>query len=290
MGARPITRPRAAKDSEPCPAPSPKKRAAFRQLHESGCFLLPNPWDAGTARYLETAGFQALATTSSGFAWSQAHADNTLSREAVLAHLRAIVQATDLPVNADFENGFGATPEDVAQSVGLAVETGVAGLSIEDSTGDASGSLFPIEVAVERVAAARRAIDARGGDTLLVARAENFLAGTPDLDDAIARLRAYSAAGADCLYAPGIRTRGQIEAVVMAVAPKPVNVLVGTPLEFTLADLAALGVRRVSVGGALARAAWGGVMAATQALVEGRFDGFAGIPAGGKLNEVFERK
>ncbi|WP_175705063.1 isocitrate lyase/phosphoenolpyruvate mutase family protein, partial [Burkholderia ambifaria] len=174
----------------------------------------------------------------------------------------------------------------VAQSVGLAVETGVAGLSIEDSTGDASGSLFPIEVAVERVAAARRAIDARGGDTLLVARAENFLAGTPDLDDAIARLRAYSAAGADCLYAPGIRTRGQIEAVVMAVAPKPVNVLVGTPLEFTLADLAALGVRRVSVGGALARAAWGGFMAATQALVEGRFDGFAGIPAGGKLNEV----
>ncbi|MGN4188573.1 isocitrate lyase/PEP mutase family protein [Burkholderia gladioli] len=267
-----------------------EKRAAFRQLHESGCFLLPNPWDAGTARYLESAGFQALATTSSGFAWSQAHADNTLSREAVLAHLRAIVQATDLPVNADFENGFGATPEDVAQSVGLAVETGVAGLSIEDSTGDASGSLFPIEVAAERVAAARRAIDARGGDTLLVARAENFLAGAPDLDDAIARLRAYSAAGADCLYAPGIRTRGQIEAVVMAVAPRPVNVLVGTPLEFTLADLAALGVRRVSVGGALARAAWGGFMAATQALVEGRFDGFAGIPAGGKLNEVFERK
>ena len=171
------------------------KRAAFRALHESGCFMLPNPWDVGSARYLETLGFKALATTSSGFAWSKGHADNHVTRDAVLAHLREIVDATDLPVNADFESGFGATPDDVAQSVKLAVATGVAGLSIEDSTSDASAPLFPVDVAVARMKAARRAIDETGGDTLLVGRAENFFAGRPDIDDAIARLKAYADAG-----------------------------------------------------------------------------------------------
>ncbi|AJK48281.1 isocitrate lyase/PEP mutase family protein [Burkholderia plantarii] len=255
-----------------------EKRAAFRQLHESGCFLLPNPWDVGSARYLASLGFQALATTSSGYAWSTGHADNTVSRAAVLAHLRDIVGATDLPVNADFENGFGATPEEVGESVRLAVETGIAGLSIEDATGDPDTPLYPIDEAAERIAAARRAIDATGGDTLLVGRAENFVANVPDLDDAIARLRAYSAAGADCLYAPGIRTRGQIEAVVAALAPKPVNLLVGAPSEFTLAEIAGFGVRRVSVGGALARAAWDGFMNASLGLLDGSFARLPTLP------------
>lgn len=265
-----------------------EKRAAFRALHESGCFMLPNPWDIGSARYLETLGFKALATTSSGFAWSNGRADNHVTRDAVLAHLREIVEATDLPVNADFESGFGATPDDVAHSVKLAVETGVAGLSIEDSTGDASSPLFPVDVAVARMKAARRAIDETGGDTLLVGRAENFFAGKPDIDDAIARLKAYSDAGADCLYAPGIKTREQIEAVVKAVGRKPVNLLIGGVSEFTLSDVAALGVRRVSVGGGLARAAWGGFMRAAQGLVDGRFDGFKDAAAGNDLNGIFE--
>jgi 2-methylisocitrate lyase-like PEP mutase family enzyme len=264
-----------------------EKRAAFRALHASGCFVLPNPWDAGSARYLASLGFQAIATTSSGFAWSTGHPDNNVSRDVVLAHLRTMVEATDLPVNADFENGFGADPETVAQSVTLAIATGVAGLSIEDSTGDTSAPLFPIDVAVARLKAARRAIDENGGDTLLVGRAENFFAGVPDLDDTLARLRAYAAAGADCLYAPGINTREQIEAVVAAVSPKPVNVLIGGPSAFTLQDLAALGVRRVSVGGALARSAWGGFMRAAQSLVDGRFDGFEGAASGAQLNALF---
>ncbi|MEM5318489.1 isocitrate lyase/phosphoenolpyruvate mutase family protein [Paraburkholderia sp. JHI869] len=264
-----------------------EKRAEFRALHATGCFVLPNPWDVGSARYLQSLGFKALATTSSGFAWSRGHADNTLPRDAILAHLREIVAATDLPVNADFESGFGADPAAVEASVGLAVETGVAGLSVEDSTGDDAAPLLPIEVAVERMRAARRAIDARGGDTLLVGRAENFVAGVPNLDDAIARLQAYAQAGADCLYAPGIQTREQIVAVVTAVAPKPVNVLIGAKSAFTLDELAALGVRRVSVGGALARTAWGGFMHAAQRLTEGRFDGFEGAAPGAALNAAF---
>jgi 2-methylisocitrate lyase-like PEP mutase family enzyme len=264
-----------------------EKRAAFRALHASGCFLLPNPWDPGSARYLESVGFKALATTSSGFAWSRAHADNSLQRDTVLEHLREMVAATDLPINADFENGFGADAAGVAQSVGLAVETGVAGLSIEDSTGDPAAPLYPLALAVERVTAARQAIDERGGDTLLVARAENFLTGEPDLDETIVRLKAYAEAGADCLYAPGIRTREQIAAIVAAVAPKPVNVLIGSASPFTLQDLAALGVRRVSVGGALARSAWGGFMRAVETLVEGRFDGFVNAAPGNQLNDLF---
>lgn len=265
-----------------------EKRATFRAMHNSGCFVLPNPWDAGSARYLQTLGFQAVATTSSGFAWSVGHADNTSPRDAVLEHLRDIVNATDLPVNADFENGFGRDPAGVAESVRLAVDTGVAGLSIEDSTGDAAAPLFPIDVAVERLSAARRAIDETGGDTLLIGRAENFFVGAPDLDDTITRLKAYAAAGADCLYAPGIQTREQIEAVVAAVAPKPVNLLIGSVSTLTLQDVAALGVRRISVGGALARAAWGGFMHAAQALANGRFDGFAGAASGAQLNDLFQ--
>jgi 2-methylisocitrate lyase-like PEP mutase family enzyme len=264
-----------------------EKRADFRALHASGCFMLPNPWDIGSARYLQSLGFKAIATTSSGFAWSVGHADNTLPRDAILAHLRDIVAATDLPVNADFENGFGADPAGVAESVKLAVATGVAGVSIEDSTQDPAAPLFPVEVAVERLEAARRAIDETGGDALLIGRAENFFAGVPDLDDALARLKAYAAAGADCLYAPGIQTREQIEAVVAAVRPKPVNVLIGSASGLTLQDVAALGVRRVSVGGALARVAWGGFMRAAQSLADGRFDGLAGAASGVQLNDLF---
>ena len=265
-----------------------EKRRAFRRLHEAGCFVIPNPWDIGSARYLQSLGFKALASTSSGFAWSVGRSDGAMSRDAVLAHLRELVLATDLPVNADFENGYASDAAGVAESVRLAVETGVAGLSIEDSTGDAGKPLFDVEVAVERMRAARRAIDKAGGDTLLVGRAEGFLWGRPDLDDAILRLKAYSDAGADCLYAPGIRTPEQIRAVVDAVAPKPVNLLVGSTSELTMQAIAALGVRRVSVGGALARAAWGGFMRAARMLAEeGRFEGFADAASGKELNSLF---
>jgi len=264
------------------------RRRAFRALHETGCFVIPNPWDAGSARYLESLGFKALATTSSGFAWTQAQADGAMSRDAVIAHLREIVAATDLPVNADFESGYGADPQAVAESVRLAIETGVAGLSIEDSTGDAEQPIHDLATAVARLRAARAAIDAAGGDTLLVGRAENFLHGRPDLADTIARLRAYAEAGADCLYAPGLRTREDIAAVVAAVAPRPVNLLVSSAGDLTLADVAALGVRRVSVGGAMARTAWGGFMRAAKAIAEhGVFDGFAGAATGAELNALF---
>ena len=272
----------------PSPSTLAARRRAFHELHASGCFVIPNPWDAGSARYLASLGFKALATTSSGFAWSQARADGALSRDAVLAHLREMVAATELPINADFESGYGATPADVGESVRLAVATGVAGLSIEDSTGDAAHPIHELPVALARLRAAREAIAAAGGDTLLVGRAENFLHGRPDLADTIARLRAYAEAGADCLYAPGIKTRHDIAAVVAAVAPKPVNLLVGSTSELTLADIAALGVRRVSVGGALARSAWGGFMRAAKGLAEqGTFDGFAAAASGAELNGLF---
>ena len=264
------------------------RRRAFRQLHESGCFVIPNPWDAGSARYLQTLGFKALATTSSGAAWRHAKADGQMSLNETLVHLREIVAATDLPVNADFEHGFAPDAAGVARNVRLALETGVAGLSIEDSTGDASEPLRDIALAVERMRAARAAIDESGGETLLIGRAENFIVGRPDLPDAIRRLQAYAEAGADCLYAPGIKTREQISAVVAAVAPKPVNLLIGFPTELTLRDIEALGVRRVSVGGALARTAWGGFMRAAQTIAaEGKFDGFADAASGAALNALF---
>ncbi|HEX4779144.1 MAG TPA: isocitrate lyase/phosphoenolpyruvate mutase family protein [Usitatibacter sp.] len=265
-----------------------KKRAGFRALHESGCFVIPNPWDVGSALMLQKLGFKALATTSSGFAWSQGQADGASPRAAVLEHLRALAAATDLPLNADFESGYAADPKGVAESVRMAIDAGVSGLSIEDSTGDASRPLRTIEDAVARLKAARAAIDESGTATLLVGRAENFFLGRPDIDDTIARLKAYSEAGSDCLYAPGIRTRDHIVAVVKAVAPKPVNLLIGAESEFTLKDIAAMGVRRISVGGALARAAWGGFMRAARMIAdEGRFDGFAAAASGKELNAAF---
>ena len=264
------------------------KRRRFRDLHSSGCFVIPNPWDVGSARYLQSLGFKALATTSSGFAWSSGLADNGVSRDAVLAHLAEMVDATELPVNADFESGYASDAGGVAESVRLAVETGVAGLSIEDSTGDDAKPLHDIDVAVDRIRAARRVIDQAGGDALLVGRAECFLVGRPDLAETIARLRAYASAGADCLYAPGIRTREHIAAVVAAVAPKPLNLLVGWASELTLADIAGLGVRRISVGGALARSAWTGFMrSATLIAEQGRFDGFASTTPAADLNSLF---
>lgn len=264
------------------------KRRAFQQLHQSGCFVIPNPWDVGSALFLQGLGFKALATTSSGFAWSRGHPDNGISREMALAHLQEMVAATDLPINADFESGFALDAAGVAESVRLAVETGVAGLSIEDSTGDAAHPLFDLNVAVERMRAARTAIDKAGGDTLLVGRAECFFVGRPDLDETIARLKAYAHAGADCLYAPGIRTREEIAAVVAAVAPKPFNLLVGSVSDLTMQDISALGVRRVSVGGALARSAWGGFMRAARLIAEqGKFDAFSDAASGQQLNSFF---
>ena len=264
------------------------KRRAFHQLHESGCFVIPNPWDAGSARFLQSMGFKALATTSSGAAWAKARSDGSASRETAIAHLYEMVAATDLPINADFEAGYAADQAGVYESVRLAVQTGVAGLSIEDSTGRADDPLFSLDDAVSRMRSARRAIDLAGGDTLLVGRTEGFLWGRPDLDEAIARLKAYADAGADCLYVPGIKTREQIEKVVQAVAPKPVNLLIGSTSEFTVADVAAMGVRRISVGGALARAAWGGFMRAAKLIAEeGRFDGFKDAASGQALNELF---
>lgn len=267
------------------------KRREFHRLHESGCFVIPNPWDPGSARYLQGLGFKALATTSAGFAWSKARPDNGVTRDMVIAHLEGMVAATDVPINADFESGFADDAAGVAQSVRRAVDTGVAGLSIEDSTGDAARPLYSVDEAVDRMRAARRAIDATGGDTLLVGRAECFLAGRPDLDEAIARLKAYSSAGADCLYAPGLRTREQFAEVVEALAPKPVNALIGWPADLTVADLAALGVRRISVGGALARTAWGGFTRAAKLLAEdGSFAGFEGAAPGGELNALFSTR
>ena len=266
------------------------KRRAFQQLHEAGCFAIPNPWDVGSARFLQSLGFKALATTSSGFAWTRGRPDGGVSRDMALAHLHDMVAATDLPVNADFESGFAADAPGVAQSVRLAVETGVAGLSIEDSTGDAANPLYALDVAVERMRAARKAIDKAGGDALLVGRAENFIVGRPDLEDTLGRLKAYAQAGADCLYAPGLHTPEQIRAVVAAVAPKPVNLLVGTASQLTMQEIAALGVRRVSVGGAFARAAWGGFMRAARLLAEqGKFDGLADAASGRELNAFFSR-
>ena len=264
------------------------KRRTFAQLHQSGCFAIPNPWDVGSALFLQSLGFKALATTSSGFAWSRGYPDNGISREMALEHLHEMVAATDVPMNADFESGFASDANGVAESVRLAVETGVAGLSIEDSTGSTAQPLFEIGVAVERIKAARRAIDKAGGDVLLVGRAECFFVGQPDLHEAIARLKAYSNAGADCLYAPGIRTREHIAAVVAAVAPKPFNLLVGSVSDLTMHDISALGVRRVSVGGALARSAWGGFMRAAKVLVaDGKFDGFKEAAPGQELNALF---
>lgn len=266
-----------------------EKRRAFRQLHDSGCFVIPNPWDAGTARYLQHLGFNALATTSSGAAFSMGlpDADWALTRDPMLAHIRTIVDASDVPVNADFESGYADDPEMLAENVRLCVETGVAGLSIEDSTGETSRPLYAFDLAVARIRAARAAIDRTSADVLLVGRTEGFIAGLPDLQEAIRRLKAYSAAGADCLYAPGIRTREEIAAVVKAVAPKPVNLLIGGVIGLSVKDAADLGVRRISVGGALARAAWGSFIRAARGLAAGTFEAFGDAASGAELNRLF---
>jgi 2-methylisocitrate lyase-like PEP mutase family enzyme len=268
------------------------RRALFHRLHESGCFLLPNPWDVGTARYLRHLGFQALATTSSGFAFSRGVPDGAaaLPVDEVLGHISDIVKATELPVNADFEGGYAHDPEGVAANVRRCVETGVAGLSIEDATGDRARPLYEVEAAVDRIAAARAAIDAAGRGVLLTARAECYLVGYPQpLPESIRRLQAYAEAGADVLYAPGPRSREDIAAIVGAVAPKPVNVLMSANAGLRLADLQALGVRRVSVGSALARAAWTGFIAAATAMAnEGSFAGFEGTVPFAELNALFQ--
>ncbi|MCC6947891.1 MAG: isocitrate lyase/phosphoenolpyruvate mutase family protein [Bradyrhizobiaceae bacterium] len=264
------------------------KRREFRRLHETGCLVLPNPWDVGTARYLQGLGFKALATTSAGAAFAMGFADNEMPVDAMLHHIHEIVKAVNVPVSADFGNCFAHDAKGVGANVRAAIETGVAGLSIEDSTGRKEKPLYDLPHAVERVRAARSAVDHSATGVVLTARAENFLVGQPDLDDAIHRVTAYAEAGADCLYVPGIRTREQIVAVVKAVAPKPVNVLVGHASEFTVADLAGMGVRRISTGSGLARAAWGGFMKAAQALASGgRFDGFVNLAPNADLNKFF---
>ncbi len=263
------------------------KRQTFRKLHEAGCFVIPNPWNVGTARYLQGLGFKALATTSSGDAHARGFPDGAQSRDDVLAHFREMAAATDVPLNGDFENGFADDPDGVAENVTRCVATGIAGLSIEDSPKNDT-PLYDFDTAVARIKAARAAIDRAGGGVVLTARAENFLRGVADLDDVIKRLRAYAAAGADCLYAPGIKAREHIEAVVKAVAPKPVNFLNGAALGFTVSDLAAMGVRRISVGGSLARVAMHAfIRAATEIAHDGKFDGFAGLVSNPELNKFF---
>ncbi|MBV6522387.1 MAG: hypothetical protein MNPFHGCM_02535 [Gemmatimonadaceae bacterium] len=248
--------------------------ARFRQLHQAGCFVIPNPWDVGSARLLEQLGFAALATTSSGFAWSLGLPDNHVSLSTALAHLKAVADAVRIPVNADFERGFAVEPQRVKTNVAAATDTGVCGLSIEDSTGDPASPLFDFSLAVERVHAAREAIAESGRDILLTGRSEGFIVGRPDLRETIRRLTAYAQAGADCLYAPGLRSSADIAAVVTALAPHPVNVLVGAPFT-TVEALRALGVRRISVGGALARSAWAGFLrAAREIATHGTFTAF----------------
>jgi 2-methylisocitrate lyase-like PEP mutase family enzyme len=263
------------------------KRKVFRTLHEAGCFVFPNPWNLGTARYLQGLGFKALATTSSGFAHAQGFADGEVTRDMALAHFREIAAAADVPVNADFENGFADDPAGVAANVQLCIETGIAGLSIEDYTGDDADPLYPFDKAVARVRAAREAIDAAGGDVLLTGRSEGFIHGRPDMDETVRRLQAYADAGADCLYAPGIKTREQIETVVKAVAPKPVNLLMSAA-GLTVQEIADMGVRRISVGGTLARLAMHAFLKSAREIAEqGRFDSFADVISNAELNAFF---
>ncbi len=264
------------------------KRKTFRKLHESGCFVIPNPWNVGSARYLQGLGFSALATTSSGHAHSEGYADGAQSLDQVLAHFSEIAAATDVPLNADFEDGLADTLDSLAENVTRCIATGVAGLSIEDLPNDGKTPLYELDTAVARVKAARAAIDRAGGDVVFTARAENFVRGVNDLDDAIRRLKAYAAAGADCLYAPGINKGEQIEAVAKAVAPKPLNFLNSGAFGFTVADLAAMGVRRISVGGSLARVAMHAfIRTATEIAKDGKFDGFAGLVGNAELNAFF---
>lgn len=263
---------------------------AFRKLHESGCFVMPNPWDEGSARWLRGQGFKALASTSAGFAFTQGRADQDVPRDMMLAHLAELVKAVpDLPVNADFENGYADTPDGVAANVKLCIATGIAGLSIEDATGREDEPLYPFELAVERIRAARRAVDETGSGVVLTARAECFLTGHPDaLNESVRRIKAYAEAGADVLYAPGPKTTTDIGAIVAAAGGKPVNTLVYGDVGLSVADVAAAGTRRISIGAALARAAWAAFIEATRLIKdEGSFKGFAGNGASAPLNPFF---
>ena len=265
------------------------RRAAFRKLHESGCFVIPNPWDAGTARYLRHLGFPALATTSAGYAFGEGLPDNAVALESMLRHVAEIVAAVDLPVNADFEGGFAREPEGVAANVKRCVETGVAGLSIEDSTGDRGNPLFELPLAVERIQAARAAIDATGTGVLLTARAECYLTGHPEpFGEAMRRLEAFAKAGADVLYAPGVTAPEEIKAMIAALSPKPVNFLMFRNLGLRVTDVAEWGVRRISVGSSLARAAWSGFLRAAELIAkEGSFAGFDGMVPFAEINGFF---
>ena len=269
--------------------PSPAdKRKTFRELHQGGCFVIPNPWNIGSARYLQGLGFKALATTSSGYAHSLGLADGAITFDMALAHYRELAEVSDVPVNADFENGYADEPEEVAEHVRLCVETGVAGLSIEDFTGNEDDPLYDFDLAVRRVRATRDAIDRTGSGVVFTARTEGFIHGRPDLDETIRRLKAFADAGADCFYAPGIKTRDQIESVCKAVAPKPVNLLNSGAFGFTVADIAAMGVRRISVGGTLARVAMHAFVTSARAIAEqGKFDSFAGVISNAELNAFF---
>jgi 2-methylisocitrate lyase-like PEP mutase family enzyme len=263
-----------------------EKRASFRALHKEGCFILPNPWDVGSARMHQHLGFSALASTSTGFAWTMGKPDYAMTRDNVLGHLRSLCGAVDLPVNADFESGFAVEPDGVAENIRLAIDTGIAGVSIEDrKLGDRS-DLYDEAQSVDRIRAARSAIDASGEDVILVARTEGLLIDSGAISKAIDKLIAFAEAGADCLYAPGVGKKEDIRAMVQAIAPKPVNVLVMGP-GVTAKELADLGVRRISVGGALSLSAWGAMVAASEKLRAGLFDGLGGATSGGQLNDIF---
>jgi 2-methylisocitrate lyase-like PEP mutase family enzyme len=266
--------------------------AAFRDLHTSGCFVIPNPWDVGSCRYLQHLGFKALATTSAGFAFARGLPDGAVQMPEMLAHISDIVTATDLPVNADFGNAFADEPEAVARNVKACTNTGVAGLSVEDATGEENNPLYEFSLAVERVRAARKAIDDSGAGVLLTARAECYLVNHPNaFAESVRRLKAYAEAGADVLYAPGVMKREEIQAIVSAAGPKPVNILMGSDIGLRVSDLAEMGVRRISVGSSLARTAWTGFMRAAQEIAgSGTFGGFRGITAFSELNRFFQNK
>jgi 2-methylisocitrate lyase-like PEP mutase family enzyme len=264
------------------------KCRTFRALHQSGCFVIPNPWNVGSARYLQGLGFKALATTSAGYAHALGYADGEQTRDEVLAHFREIAAATDVPVNADFEGGFADNPGRMAENVTRCIATGVAGLSIEDSTGDPDQPLYDFDLALARVKAARAAIDRAGGEVVFTARSEGFIRGRPDLDETLRRLKAFADAGADCLYSPGIKTREQIEATVNAVTPKPINFLNSGAFGFTVKELGEMGVRRISVGGTLARVAMHAFINSAREIANGgKFDSFAGVVSNAELNKFF---
>jgi 2-methylisocitrate lyase-like PEP mutase family enzyme len=263
-----------------------EKRAKFRELHQSGCFVLPNPWDIGSARIMQHLGFEAIATTSSGFAWTIGRPDYAITMDDVLEHLVALAENTDLPINADFESGFAREPEDLAANVDLIIDTGIAGFSIEDRIVDSNDELYEFAMAVERIKAARESIDHSGSDVVLVARTERLLIEPSAVHEATDTLVAFAAAGADCLYAPGVRDKHDIAAMVRAVAPKPLNILVLDP-SMSVAELSDLGVRRISVGGSLAKVGWDAMIVAAKRMKGGSFDGLANVSSATDLNKVF---